>query len=206
MIVVPNIGVVYEQLKKSKHWSSIVDGSILQNINNTDSEESYSDESSGDSYSISMEVESVYRTKVFNNSGRIWIDNGVISFWNKQGDVPSERILQVLNLFGKKPGEFYIDVVNPKNIKDEEMSSKVLPTVKDYISKKVTSIQMSKEDEKAYQELLAKKHTATDPEERKRLQAKAMGNAEREWGSTKVAKDTPLQLRQKAFTSESKKQ
>ena len=199
---IPNYHNVVEQLKKTKHWKAISSGQFVKKIDENGEEGSEGGSEGG--YNIKAEVESVYRTKVFQNSGRIWLNNGVISFWNKQGEVPAKRILEILNLFGKNPESFYIDVVDINNIQDEESDRKKLPTVKEYMSKSFTG-KGSKESEKKYQELLAKKHIATDPTERKRLQDLALKGAEKEWGSSKVAKDTPISLRQKAFTSESKK-
>jgi hypothetical protein len=196
---IPKYHDVVKQLKKTKHWEAISRGEFVSKLDKDSDEE----EGLG-GYNIKAEVESVYRTKVFQNSGRIWLNNGVISFWNKQGEVPAKRILEILSLFKKTPDSFYIDVVDINNIKDEESDRKELPTVKEYMSRSFTG-KGSKESEKKYQELLAKKHIATDPTERKRLQDLALNGAEKEWGSSKVAKDTPLSLRQKAFTSESKK-
>lgn len=199
---IPKYHDVVKQLKKTKHWKAISSGQFVKKIDENGEEGSKGGSEGG--YNIKAEVESFYRTKVFQNSGRIWIKNGVISFWNKQGDVPAQRIQEILNLFSLSPEHVYIDVVDPNNLDAEEKDGKVLPTVKDYISKPIASKKLSKEEEKKYQELLAKKHVATDPEERKRLQAQAFGNAEKGWGSAKVAKETPLAARQKAYTSESK--
>lgn len=205
-IFVPNFKKVINQLKKSKRWKSIVNrtfGFKKEEVENLLDPKTTTG-SSTDPFKVENQIGSFFRVKVFTTSGRFWVKSNVISFWNKQGEVSKERISELLDIFGKSFEETYIDVVDPNNLHDEEKQTKVLPTVEEYFARPFDLKKSSKEEEKKYKEFLAKKHIATDPKERKKLQDLSIGDTEREWGSTKVAKDTPLIARQKAFTSESK--
>jgi hypothetical protein len=95
--------------------------------------------------------------------------------------------------------------MDPQRLELEGTEDKKLPTVKEFFAnKKGASEPITKEQEKKLAELMAKKHTETDPNKRKQMQQElGMTDQVKPWGSTLVAQKNPIQKRQAEFTSES---
>ena len=173
-------------------WQNLVSGEVHNDYK-------YIEGNSGDTASA--------RTEVFDNSGRIWLNSKIISFWNKNTEIKKEIIDIVMDSFGVSVDRenFLLDAIDPQRIKDEGTSNKKLPTVGEFFgSKKEKSEPISKEQEKEIAKLLAQKHIETDPAKRKAIQKKlGMGKETPPWGSTAVANRNPIMKRQAEFTSES---
>jgi hypothetical protein len=147
------------------------------------------------------------RNLVYNYAGRLWKSCKVISFWATIGTVPKENVYKVFEYLGVENGDEYeIDLIDPQRLDLESTPDKKLPTVEEYFSqKKGAAPKVSKEDEKKLAELMAKKHTETDPTKRKQIE-KQIGMYDdnvKPWGSTLVAQKNPVWKRQAEFTSES---
>ena len=147
------------------------------------------------------------RNLVYNYAGRLWKNCKVISFWATIGTVPKENVYKVFEYLGVEDGDDYeIDLIDPQRLDLESTPNKKLPTVEEYFSqKKGAAPKVSKEDEKKLAELMAKKHTETDPTKRKQIE-KEIGTYDdnvKPWGSTLVSQRNPVWKRQADFTSES---
>jgi hypothetical protein len=146
------------------------------------------------------------RSIAYKYSGRVWPKGRVISFWSKLGDVPEDIVYKVFKHLNIPDGEnFEIDLMDPQRLELEGTEDKKLPTVKEFFTnKKGASEPITKEQEKKLAELMAKKHTETDPNKRKQMQQElGMTDQVKPWGSTLVAQKNPIQKRQAEFTSES---
>jgi hypothetical protein len=146
------------------------------------------------------------RSIAYKYSGRVWPKGRVISFWSKLGDVPEDIVYKVFKHLNIPDGEnFEIDLMDPERLELEGTDEKKLPTVKEFFAnKKGASEPTTKEQEKKLAELMAKKHTETDPNKRKQIQQQlGMTDQVKPWGSTLVAQKNPIQKRQAEFTSES---
>lgn len=186
--------IVSELQSKPNAWQGLVDGSIYLYFK----EIIFSDNG-----------ELAVRSEIFKKSGRIWLESNMISFWNRIGEVTKNDVDVVFSSYNMSPESyynFYIDLVNPNKLELESSPQKKLPTVAEMFgSKKEKSEEpISKEKEKEIRDLLAQKHTETDPAKRKAIQKQlGMGKETPPWGSTAVAERNPIWKRQAEFTSES---
>lgn len=141
------------------------------------------------------------RTKVFNNAGRIWLRENVVSFWLTQNEVSKDLINQVLDYFSvpdNKKENFLIDAVNTQEIRKEQTSKKVLPTYKDFLNIKTNIQTNTKKQKEDIVRLMSQQHGVAGVQK-----AKYDGKKLPEVGAAKYAKQLPLDVRQKVQTSES---
>lgn len=139
------------------------------------------------------------RTKVFNNAGRIWLRENVVSFWLTQNEVSAELVSQVLDYFSvpdSKKESFLIDAVNTQEIRKEQTPKKVLPTYKEFKNKTIISQTNTKKEDIV--KLMSQQHGVPGAQK-----FKYKANELPEVGTTKYAKQLPLDIRQKVQTSES---
>lgn len=139
------------------------------------------------------------RTKIFNNAGRIWLRENVLSFWLTQNEVSTELINQVLDYFSvpdSKKESFLIDAVNTQEIRKEQTSRKILPTYKEFKNKTIISQSDTKKEDIV--KLMSQQHGVPGAQK-----SKYSTNKLPEVGAAKYAKQLPLDIRQKVQTSES---
>ena len=148
---------------------------------------------------IERDLSNKTRTEIYRNAGRVWPTHKIISFWLAEDQLTPQILDETFNSLGIKDKlKYLVDVVNMKELDKEETNKKVLPSYKDYKKKSGSDNQLSKEDQKKAAEFMAKQHGVA-------------GAMKAKWGqdiplvgANKVAKYTPIDVRQKAQTSESK--
>ena len=159
-------------------------------------------QNNGDSFKQDMNYK--IRTKVFNNCGRIWTKGKVLSFWLPEHKATPEIIDTVFNYFNvpeQDKQNYLIDVINVREIKKEETPEKVLPSYKEYRTRKSKpSAIQSKDNKKMEQEFMAKQHGVSGAQK-----AKFKGAEMPPVGAKRYSELKPLPVRQQAYTSESKK-
>ena len=147
--------------------------------------------------SIERDLSNKTRTEIYRNAGRVWPSSKVISFWLAEDQLTPQILDETFNnLRIKDKLKYFVDVVNMKDLDKEETNEKVLPSYKDYKKKSAPKDELSDEEKKRAAEFMAKQHGVA-------------GAAKAKWGSNipdvganKVAKYTPIDVRQKAMTSE----
>jgi hypothetical protein len=141
------------------------------------------------------------RTKILNNSGRVWLKDKIISFWLTQDKLTQQILENTFNNLGINDKEkYFIDVINIEELSKEGTKDKKLLIYNDFINKNQTVQRpISKEEKRKAAELMAKQHGVQGA-------AKAKYNSDiPEVGAKKYAKQMPLNVRQQVQTSESRK-
>ena len=141
------------------------------------------------------------RTKIYRNAGRVWPSSRVISFWLTVDQLTPQILDETFkNLQIADKQNYFIDVVNLKDLEREETKDKVLPSYKDY-KKKSAPMKVSDEQRKRAQEFMTKQHGVAGAQKAKFETDKQLP----EVGAKKYATQMPLDVRQRAMTSESSK-
>jgi hypothetical protein len=147
-----------------------------------------------------LEFKDPVRTQLYKNTGRVWPEEKVISFWLSDDQLTPQILdstFQSLRITDKD--KYFIDVINLKELDKEESKDKQLPSYEVYKSRKSgTSQPVSDEERKKVQELMSKQHGVAGAQKAK-FQDKSLP----EVGAKKYAKQMPLDIRQRVTTSES---
>ena len=148
---------------------------------------------------IEQDLSNFTRTKLYRNTGRVWIDHKVISFWLTEDQLTPQILDDTFNQLGIKSKEKYvIDVVNIKELDKEETKGKKLPSYEEYRTRKSAPQKITAQERKRAAELMAKQHGVAGAQKAKWGQDIPLV------GANRVAKYMPIDVRQKAMTSESK--
>jgi hypothetical protein len=151
---------------------------------------------------IEKDLTNPVRTQLYRNSGRIWTNAKVISFWLTEEQLTPQILDDTFNkLKIADKDSYYIDVVNMKELEKEETRKKRLPSYKLYKTRKSAPPKddrvLSDDEIRRAQQLMAKQHGVQGAQK-----AKFKDNLP-EVGAKKYALQKPLPLRQQAQTSES---
>ena len=151
---------------------------------------------------IEQELNNGVRTQLYRNSGRLFPIQKVISFWLTDEQLTPQILDEAFTKLGVTDREQYIiDVVNMEEIEKEETRRKVLPSYKEFKTRRSAPKKkdISDEQRKRAQELMAKQHGVQGAQKAK------FGSDIPEVGAKKYAKQMPLDVRQMIQTSESRK-
>jgi hypothetical protein len=152
---------------------------------------------------IEADLDDPVRTKLYMNPGRVWRENKVISFWSTQDQLTPEILdntFRQLKIADKN--RYFIDVVNTESLdalEIEETNKKVLPSYKDFKTRKSAPVNTSDEQKRKVQEFMAKQHGVAGAQKAK------FGNELPPVGAQRYAQQMPLPVRQQTMTSESYK-
>jgi hypothetical protein len=143
------------------------------------------------------------RTHLYRNSGRIWPNQRVISFWLTQDQLTPQILdetFEKLKVPLRDRVWYKIDVVNMEELEKEETKKKVLPSYGEFKTRKsAPKKNISDEQKRKAQELMAKQHGVQGAQKAK------FGSDIPEVGAKKYGLQMPLDVRQQIQTSESKK-
>jgi len=141
------------------------------------------------------------KTHLYRNSGRLFPIQKVISFWLTEEQLTPQILDETFTKLKVPSNErvsYVIDVVNIKELDKEETKGKKLPSYEEYRTRKSAPQKITAQERKRAAELMAKQHGVA-------------GAVKAKWGqdiplvgANRVAKYTPVDVRQKAMTSESK--
>lgn len=153
---------------------------------------------------IQADLRNPVRTELYRNSGRIWKNVKVISFWLTEDQLTPQILDDTFNkLKVTDKNRYYIDAVNIKELDKEETKKKKLPSYHVFKSKKSTPPKndrvLSDDEIRRTQALMAKQHGVAGAQKAKYKDELP------EVGAKKYAMQMPLDVRQKMQTSESKK-
>lgn len=140
------------------------------------------------------------RTHLYRNSGRIFPNQKVISFWLTQEQLTPQILDETFTKLKVPDREnYHIDVVNMEEIEKEETKKKHLPSYKDYKTRRsAPKKNISDEQRRRAMELMSKQHGMAGA-----VKAK-LGKELPEVGAKKYGMQMPLDVRQQVQTSESK--
>jgi hypothetical protein len=153
---------------------------------------------------IEKDLTNPVRTQLYRNSGRVWTNAKVISFWLTEDQLTPQILDDTFNkLKIADKDSYYIDVVNMKELEKEETRKKQLPSYKLYKTRKSAPSKddrvLTDDEIRRAQQLMAKGHGVQGAQK-----AKFKDNLP-EVGAKKYGKQMPLDVRQRVSTSESKK-
>jgi hypothetical protein len=152
---------------------------------------------------IEADLDDPVRTKLYMNPGRVWRESKVISFWSTQDQLTPEILdntFRQLKIADKN--RYFIDVVNTESLDTleiEETNKKVLPSYRDFKTRKSAPVNTSDEQKRRVQEFMAKQHGVAGAQKAK------FGNELPPIGAQRYAQQMPLPVRQQTMTSESYK-
>ena len=158
-----------------------------------------SDETAREGAAVLAQATAFLRTKVLKNAGRIWLDSKIISFWNTTEQIPIKIIEEVFSAFNipvQDRENFLVDIIDPKHITKEGTKEKVLSSYSEYKNRKSIQKPVDKNTEKKIAELLATQHGQAGAQKAK------LGKEIPPVGAERYAQKAPLDVRQKAMTSE----
>lgn len=142
------------------------------------------------------------RTHLYRNSGRIFPNQKVISFWLTQEQLTPQILdetFQKLKVPLNDRVWYKIDVVNMEEIDKEETKGKKLPSYGEFKTRKsAPKKNISDEQKKRAMELMSKQHGMAGAAKAK------LGKELPEVGAKKYGMQMPLDVRQQVQTSESK--
>ena len=144
------------------------------------------------------------RTQLYRNSGRLFPNQRVISFWLTEDQLTPQILdetFQKLKVPLNDRVWYTIDVVNIEEIEKEETKRKKLPTYGEFKTRRSAPKKkdISDEQRKRAQELMAKQHGVQGAAKAK------FGSDIPEVGAKKYGMQMPIDVRQQIQTSESKK-
>lgn len=152
---------------------------------------------------IEQDLTNPVRTQLYRNSGRIFPNQKVISFWLTEDQLTPQILDEVFTKLKVPAGEkvwYAIDVVNMDELEKEETKRKKLPSYGEFKTKRsAPKKNISDEQKRKAQELMAKQHGVQGAQKAK------FGSNIPEVGAKRYAKQMPLDVRQQIQTSESKK-
>ena len=149
---------------------------------------------------IERDLSNKIRTKTYKNAGRVWPTSKVISFWLTEDQLTPQILDETFKNLGITDKQnYFVDVVNMNELDKEETKNKVLPSYKDYKKKSTPKDKLSDEQKKKAAEFMAKQHGVAGA-----LKSK-WGSDIPDVGANRIAKYTPIDVRQQAMTSESLK-
>jgi hypothetical protein len=153
---------------------------------------------------IEQDLTNPIRTQLYRNSGRIWTNAKVISFWLTEEQLTPQILDDTFNkLKIANKDSYYIDVVNMKELEKEETRKKRLPSYKLYKTRKSAPPKddrvLTDDEIRRAQQLMAKQHGVAGAQKAK------FKDELPEVGAKKYGKQMPLDVRQQVQTSESKK-
>lgn len=144
------------------------------------------------------------RQIAFADSGRIWLKSKIISFWLTS--VSLDIVNQIFDCYNVPVTErktYLIDLIDVSNLEKEETKEKHLPTIEEYFQKTSSINKITKDQEKKLAELLAKRHTESDPIKKKQLQKELEKlDSTNSFTPSEITRTIPLKIRQSLTTSE----
>ena len=153
---------------------------------------------------IEKDLTNPVRTQLYRNSGRVWTEAKVISFWLTEEQLTPQILDDTFNkLKIADKDSYYIDVVNMKELEKEETRKKKLPSYKLYKTRKSAPPKndrvLSDDEIRRAQQLMAKGHGVQGAQKAK------FKDELPDVGAKKYGKQMPLDVRQRVSTSESVK-
>lgn len=143
---------------------------------------------------IEQDLTNPVRTQLYRNSGRIFSNQRVISFWLTEDQLTPQILDETFTKLKVPTGErvwYKIDVVNMEELEKEETNRKKLPSYDEFKTRRSAPKKVSDEQRKRAQELMSKQHGQAGAQKAK------FGQDIPEIGAKKYALQFPLNVRQK---------